>query len=209
MIGRSRELTMAQCWPSMESCAIRLSGRTVSKPLGIVRSGRVHWNLSPAALYEEALRRGEGELAAEGPLVCPHRPAHRPLAERQVRRPRAVERAARRTGATVNRPIDAAKFDALHRDMMAYLQDKELYVLDAWAGADPDVPAADPRRQRVRLAQPVRAEHVPARERSGASAPSIGPSSRSSTRRTSRPIRRGTARGRTSSSSCTSARSWC
>jgi hypothetical protein len=26
--------------------------------LGIVRSGRVHWNLSPAALYEEAIRRG-------------------------------------------------------------------------------------------------------------------------------------------------------
>ena len=38
--------------------------------LGIVRSGRVHWNLSPAALYEEALRRGEASLAAEGPLVA-------------------------------------------------------------------------------------------------------------------------------------------
>ena len=38
--------------------------------LGILRSGRVHWNLSPAALYEEALRRGEGALAAEGPLVA-------------------------------------------------------------------------------------------------------------------------------------------
>src|SRR5688572_22798768 len=38
--------------------------------LGIVRSGRVHWNLSPAVLYEEALRRREGVLAAEGPLVA-------------------------------------------------------------------------------------------------------------------------------------------
>ena len=37
----------------------------------------------------------------------------------------------------VNKPIDEAQFDALHRDMMAYLQDKELFVLDAWAGADP------------------------------------------------------------------------
>ena len=34
--------------------------------LGIVRSGRVHWNLSPAALYEQALSRGEAQLAAEG-----------------------------------------------------------------------------------------------------------------------------------------------
>ena len=38
--------------------------------LGIVRSGRVHWNLSPAALYEQALMRGEASLAAEGPLVA-------------------------------------------------------------------------------------------------------------------------------------------
>jgi phosphoenolpyruvate carboxykinase (ATP) len=38
--------------------------------LGIVRSGRVHWNLGTAALYEESLRRAEGKLAAEGPLVC-------------------------------------------------------------------------------------------------------------------------------------------
>ena len=27
------------------------------------------WNLSPAALYEEAVRRREGEIAAHGPLV--------------------------------------------------------------------------------------------------------------------------------------------
>ncbi len=38
--------------------------------LGIVRSGRVHWNLSPAVLYEEAIRRNEAHLAAEGPLVA-------------------------------------------------------------------------------------------------------------------------------------------
>jgi phosphoenolpyruvate carboxykinase (ATP) len=37
--------------------------------LGIVKSGRVHWNLGTAALYEESLRRAEGSLAAEGPLV--------------------------------------------------------------------------------------------------------------------------------------------
>src|SRR5262244_2485758 len=38
--------------------------------LGIVRSGPVHWNLSPAVLYEIALRRSEGILAADGPLVA-------------------------------------------------------------------------------------------------------------------------------------------
>ena len=38
--------------------------------LGIVRSGRVHWNLSPAVLYETAIRRNEAVLASEGPLVA-------------------------------------------------------------------------------------------------------------------------------------------
>jgi len=37
----------------------------------------------------------------------------------------------------VNRPIDAAAFDALKARMMAYLRGKELYVQDCWAGADP------------------------------------------------------------------------
>ena len=66
-----------------------------------------------------------------------HRPAHRPVAQRQVRR--QASRRARRTctGARVNRPIDEEQFAALHRDMMAYLQDKDLFVLDAWAGTDP------------------------------------------------------------------------
>jgi phosphoenolpyruvate carboxykinase (ATP) len=38
--------------------------------LGIVRAGHIHWNLSPAALYEQALCRGEAQIAAEGPLVA-------------------------------------------------------------------------------------------------------------------------------------------
>ena len=78
--------------------------------------------------------------------------------------------------------------------MMAYLQDKDLFVLDAWAGADPDVPAADSRRHRVRLAQPLRAQHVHPGDRRREARRSIARSSPSSTRRTSRPIPRRTAR---------------
>jgi phosphoenolpyruvate carboxykinase (ATP) len=37
----------------------------------------------------------------------------------------------------VNRPVEEEQFAALHRDMMAYLQDQDIYVLDAWAGTDP------------------------------------------------------------------------
>ena len=104
--------------------------------LGIVRSGRVHWNLSPAALYEEALRRGEAQLAAEGPLVARtgQHTGRSPNDKFVVREPSSERQV---HWGTVNRPIDEAKFDALHQDMMAYLQDKDLFVLDAWAGTDP------------------------------------------------------------------------
>src|SRR5688500_4132314 len=103
--------------------------------LGIVRSGRVHWNLSPAALYEAALLRQEGQLAAEGPLVARtgQHTGRSPNDKFVVREPASEKHV--HWGA-VNRPIDEAKFDALHRDMMTYVQDKELYVLDAWAGTD-------------------------------------------------------------------------
>src|SRR3954451_8105601 len=35
-----------------------------------LKDATVHWNLSDAVLCELAVRRGEGLLAADGPLVC-------------------------------------------------------------------------------------------------------------------------------------------
>jgi phosphoenolpyruvate carboxykinase (ATP) len=93
--------------------------------LGIVRSGRVHWNLSPAALYEEALRRGEGVLAAEGPLVCKtgHHTGRSPNDKFFVREGTSERHV---HWGTVNRALDESRFDALHRDMKADIQDREL-----------------------------------------------------------------------------------
>src|SRR5262245_39860538 len=105
--------------------------------LGIVRSGRVHWNLSPATLYEAALRNGEGALAAEGPIVA-RTGQHTGRSPNDKFVVKDAESDAHVKWGTVNKPIEPAKFDLLHRDMMAYIQDKDLYVLDAWAGTDPD-----------------------------------------------------------------------
>ena len=104
--------------------------------LGIVRSGRVHWNLSTATLYEEAIRRGEGQIAAEGPLVCRtgQHTGRSPNDKFVVREPSSE---AHVHWGAVNRPFEEEQFDALHRDVMAYVQDRELYVFDGWAGADP------------------------------------------------------------------------
>src|SRR5262249_9468558 len=104
--------------------------------LGIVRSGRVHWNLSPAVLYEIAIQRNEAILASEGPLVARtgQHTGRSPQDKFTVKEPSTEQNI---SWGTLNRPITEANFDALHRDMMTYVQDKELYVLDAWGGADP------------------------------------------------------------------------
>jgi phosphoenolpyruvate carboxykinase (ATP) len=104
--------------------------------LGLVRAGHVHWNLSPAALYEQALCRGEAQMAAEGPLVARtgQHTGRSPNDKFVVKEPQSEQHV--HWGA-VNKPIEEAKFDLVHRDMMAYAQDKELFVLDAWGGADP------------------------------------------------------------------------
>jgi ATP-dependent phosphoenolpyruvate carboxykinase len=39
------------------------------RKLGLLNLGKVHWDLSTAALYEESIRRYEGILSHLGPLV--------------------------------------------------------------------------------------------------------------------------------------------
>jgi phosphoenolpyruvate carboxykinase (ATP) len=107
---------------------------------GLERDGittdRVRWNLSTAALYEEAVRRDEGMIAAEGPLTC-RTGAHTgrsPNDKFVVREPSSE---AEIDWGKVIRPMEAAVFDVLHRDLLSSLQGKELFVLDCYAGADP------------------------------------------------------------------------
>ena len=103
---------------------------------GVHTSGPVHWNLSTPLLYEHALARREGELAADGPLVC-RTGAHTgrsPNDKFVVKEPSSETHVA---WGKVNRPIDAPLFETLKRDMLAHLSTRELYVQDLHAGADP------------------------------------------------------------------------
>ncbi len=105
--------------------------------VGITRTAGEHWNFSTAALYEEALRRKEGELSKDGALVCSTgRYTGRSPNDKFVVKEASSE--ANVDWGKVNKPIDPAKFDALLARMVAYAADKDLFVLDAYAGADPD-----------------------------------------------------------------------
>ena len=103
---------------------------------GIRRPGRVYWNLGVPALYEEALCRREGQLAAGGALVVRtgQHTGRSPNDKFIVREPSSAEHI---WWGKINRPFDAHRFDQLHDRVLAYLQGKELFVQDCYVGADP------------------------------------------------------------------------
>jgi phosphoenolpyruvate carboxykinase (ATP) len=110
-------------------------GATVFEKNGIEGS-RGRWNLPAAALYEEAVRRGEGLIAAEGPLVCQTVPytGRSPNDKFIVREPSTERDIA---WGQVNRPMSLEHFETLRRDLIASLMGAELFVQDCVAGADP------------------------------------------------------------------------
>ena len=104
---------------------------------GIATPATLHWNLGPAALVEHAVRRGEGLLAKDGPLV--------------VRTGKHTGRSARdkfivrdsETEKTIwwdnNAAIAPAHFAALKEDFLAALGEREtLYVQDLYGGSQPE-----------------------------------------------------------------------
>ena len=103
---------------------------------GIQNVERVYWNLSVPALYEEAVRRREALMAAEGPLVCRtgQHTGRSPNDKFIVREPSSEDRV---WWSKVNRPIEPQLFDALHQRMLHYVEGRELFVQDCHAGADP------------------------------------------------------------------------
>jgi phosphoenolpyruvate carboxykinase (ATP) len=112
----------------------------VERARGLERDGittdRVRWNLSTPALYEEAVRRDEGVIAADGPLTC-RTGAHTGRSPNDKFFVREPSSEAEIDWGKVNRPMEPAVFDVLHRDLLSSIQGKELFVLDCYAGADP------------------------------------------------------------------------
>ena len=106
-------------------------------PLGFTQTPtRAHLNLTPAALVEHALRRGEGTLTDTGALM-----ADTGAFTGRSPKDRFVVRDANTADSVwwgdINIAFDPAKFEQLHQKMVAYLADKEVFVRDAYAGAHP------------------------------------------------------------------------
>ncbi|MCB2410857.1 phosphoenolpyruvate carboxykinase (ATP) [Hymenobacter sp. BT178] len=121
----------------MMDTAATTSSRNRLQPLGFTQTGEVHLNLPPAALVEHALRRGEGTLTDNGALM-----ADTGKFTGRSPKDRFVVKDANTADSVwwgdINIPFDADKFDQLQEKMVQYLADKELYVREAYVGANPD-----------------------------------------------------------------------
>jgi phosphoenolpyruvate carboxykinase (ATP) len=109
---------------------------TTIAPLEIPTSGRVHRNLSTPALFEHALARREGELASNGALIVEtgERTGRSPKDRFVVDTPGVHDEI---WWGDVNVAMAPASFDRLLARVQKHLADRDQFVFDGFAGADP------------------------------------------------------------------------
>lgn len=97
---------------------------------------QAHWNLSRAVLYEEAIRRREGLLSANGVLVVETgKYTGRSPNDKFIVREETSEKNI--AWGEVNRPFEPEKFDSIHQKMLRYLRGREAFIQDCYVGTDP------------------------------------------------------------------------
>jgi phosphoenolpyruvate carboxykinase (ATP) len=101
----------------------------------LLRHNHVHRNLRSAVLVEHAIRRDEARLASNGALVAYTGRTGRSPKDKFTIKDRVTANQVH--WGSVNQPFDADRFDALYERVMEFLQGRELFVQDLYAGADP------------------------------------------------------------------------
>lgn len=103
--------------------------------LGILNPKEIHRNLSVPELVKKALERGEGTLSETGALVVVtgKYTGRSPNDRFVVDEPTSHNKI---DWGKINVPISSEKFDLIYNRMTAYLQGRELFVFDGYAGAD-------------------------------------------------------------------------
>lgn len=104
--------------------------------IGITNAKNIYRNLPVSVLTEMALIRGEGLLSQKGALVVKTgKYTGRSANDKFIVDTPAVHDEI--AWGKVNRPIEKAKYDAILSKTIAYLQNRDIFVFDGFAGADP------------------------------------------------------------------------
>jgi phosphoenolpyruvate carboxykinase (ATP) len=105
--------------------------------LGFRNLGYIYWNASTSHLYEEIIRRQEGNIAHLGPIVVRtgHHVGRSPGDRFIVKEPSSEEKI---WWGRVNKEIKEEKFMNLFYRLQAYLQNKDIFIQDCYAGAASD-----------------------------------------------------------------------
>jgi phosphoenolpyruvate carboxykinase (ATP) len=104
---------------------------------GVQKAAQVFWNLEPAQLIEHTILNQEGVLAENGAIMCDTGK----FTGRSPKDKFTVKDA--KTANTVwwgdiNFPFSPENFEALEAKMLQFLEGKNIYVRDAYAGANPN-----------------------------------------------------------------------
>ncbi|MCA9990746.1 MAG: phosphoenolpyruvate carboxykinase [Ardenticatenaceae bacterium] len=102
---------------------------------GITNAETVYWNLTTPMLYEQATRRKEGVIVHLGPLVVRtgDHTGRSPNDKFVVKEPTSDHKI---WWGKVNRPFEQQNFDAMLRKVLSYIQNRDIFVFDGYAGAD-------------------------------------------------------------------------
>jgi len=105
--------------------------------LGLDHVRGLRWNLPPAELITKAIKNGEGVLTDTGALMCDTgKFTGRAPKDRYIVKDATTENTV--WWGDINVPFEAEKFDKLYNKLVTQMRDKELYIRDAFAGADPN-----------------------------------------------------------------------
>lgn len=113
------------------------TSKTISlKPYGI-KHDNFHYQLSPDELHDITLEKGMGKEASSGALAVDtgeftgRSPKDRFIVKDAITEDKVW-------WGDINIPFESEKFDRLYEKVIDYLNEKELYVRDSYACADPD-----------------------------------------------------------------------
>ena len=117
----------------MSSNDIRAAKKNLSD-IGISKA-KVHWNLSPDDLQQHAIDNGQAKLTSQGAItINTGKFTGRSPLDRFIVKDSITENSV--WWGDINIPFSEEKFNQLHKKMLTYLSNKELYARDAYACAN-------------------------------------------------------------------------